>query len=238
MAYEAGLQSDPSSDVCKKGLAEVEKAMDNDADGDGAFSPGGDMGLGKAFSDPQMVRKLENHPKTGPMMKDPAFAAKIRQMQAGGGRADLQGMLADPRMLTVLGVLMGIDIVGAYVVAQCSQLTGRQSAMERPEGSDEMAQDVKPSTPSQSSSSRPARTPAPDPTPSKEKKPAAKEEPVDEPMVVDDSDATAKKQAENLKAKGNVAYKARNFDEAVESYQKAWDTWPKDVAFLTNLSGE
>ena len=108
MAYEAGLQSDPSSDVCKKGLAEVKVAMDKE---DGAFGSGGDMGLGKAFSDPQMVKKLENHPKTGPMMKDPAFAAKIRQLQAGGGKTDLQGMLADPRMLTVLGVLMGIDIV-------------------------------------------------------------------------------------------------------------------------------
>jgi len=111
IAYEAGLQFDPSSDVCKKGLAEVKNAMDNDMNGDGAFGPGGDMGLGKAFSDPQMVRKLENHPKTATMMKDPAFATKIRQLQAGGGRADLQGMLADPRMLTVLGVMMGIDIV-------------------------------------------------------------------------------------------------------------------------------
>ena len=109
MAYEAGIQSDPSSDICKKGLAEVKRAMDTDSES--PFSPGGDMGLGKMFNDPQMVRKLENHPKTSSMMKDPAFAAKISQMQAGGGKGDLQGMLADPRMLTVLGVLMGIDIV-------------------------------------------------------------------------------------------------------------------------------
>ena len=109
MAYEAGLQVDPSSDVCKKGLADVKKAMD--ADADSPFSPGGDMGLGKMFNDPQMVRKLENNPKTRDFMKDPAFAAKIRKMQGGGGQAELSGMLADPRMLTVLGVLMGIDIV-------------------------------------------------------------------------------------------------------------------------------
>lgn len=110
MAYEEGLQSDPASDVCKKGLAEVKKAMD--ADSDSPFGPGGDMGLGRMFSDPGMVRKLEAHPKTSAFMKDPGFAGKIRALQASGGRADMQGMMADPRMLTVLGVLMGIDIVG------------------------------------------------------------------------------------------------------------------------------
>lgn len=66
-----------------------------------------------------------------------------------------------------------------------------------------------------------------------------KEEPVDEPMEVDDnSDAKLKKDAEELKAQGNTAYKAKKFDEAVSLYEKAWDTWPKDVAFLTNLSGQ
>ena len=54
---------------------------------------------------------------------------------------------------------------------------------------------------------------------------------------MEDDDAKAKREAEEMKSKGNVAYKARNFDEAIELYQKAWDTWPKDVTFLTNLSG-
>lgn len=109
--------------------------------------------------------------------------------------------------------------------------------MERPAGSNEMPPDVKPATP-QPSSSRSAPPPAPDPTPTEEKKPVAKEEPADEPMEVDDSDANAKKEAEDLKAKGNAAYKGRKFDEAVEAYQKAWDVSPTDVTFLTNLSGK
>lgn len=52
-----------------------------------------------------------------------------------------------------------------------------------------------------------------------------------------DSDAAAKKEADELKAQGTVAYKARKFDEAAALYQKAWDTYPKDVTYLTNLSG-
>lgn len=57
-------------------------------------------------------------------------------------------------------------------------------------------------------------------------------------MEVDDPDAQTKKEAEAAKAQGNVAYKARRFDEAIEHYSKAWELYPKDVTFLTNLSGE
>ncbi len=85
--------------------------MENDPNG--PFAGGGNdpMGLGRMFSDPGLVRKLEAHPKTSAAMKDPAFRQKIAQLQAGGASADLQGMMMDPRMLSVLGVAMGIDIV-------------------------------------------------------------------------------------------------------------------------------
>jgi stress-induced-phosphoprotein 1 len=57
-------------------------------------------------------------------------------------------------------------------------------------------------------------------------------------MEVDDEEAQAKAVAIEEKTKGNTAYKARQFEEAIAHYTKAWDTWPKDVTFLTNLSGE
>ena len=69
------------------------------------------MGLGKIFNDPGMMAKLENNPKTKGFMADPQFRAKVQQLQASGGTAGLQEMMGDPRMLTVLGVMMGIDIV-------------------------------------------------------------------------------------------------------------------------------
>lgn len=69
------------------------------------------MGLGKIFNDPSMMSKLENHPKTKGFMADPGFRTKVAQLQASGGTAGLQEMMGDPRMLTVLGVMMGIDIV-------------------------------------------------------------------------------------------------------------------------------
>ncbi|WRT66082.1 uncharacterized protein IL334_003035 [Kwoniella shivajii] len=212
MAYEEGLQSDPNSDVLKKGMADVKRVMENESGS--PFGPGGDMGLGKIFNDPSMITKLENHPKTKEHMKDPSFRSSVARLQASGGK-DMGAMMGDPRMLTVLGVMMGIDI----------------DAMERPEGSNEMPPGTKPApTQPQASSSKP--------TPAAEKKPEPTPEVKDEPMEVEeeDSDEVAKKQAADLKTQGNASYKARKFDEAIELYSKAWDTYPKDVTFLTNLS--
>ncbi|WWC89605.1 uncharacterized protein L201_004530 [Kwoniella dendrophila CBS 6074] len=223
MAYEEGLQVDSTSDVLKKGLADVKRAMDNEQ-----ASAGDDMGLGKIFNDPSMISKLENHPKTKQFMLDPTFRQSVSRLQASGGK-DMGMMMGDPRMLTVLGVMMGIDI----------------DAMERPEGSNEMPPGVKPmasasqpqaSSSTSSSSSKPAPTPTPAST---EKKAEPVPEPKDEPMEVEEeesSDAAVQKEAADLKTKGNASYKARKFDEAIELYSKAWEVYPKDVTFLTNLS--
>ena len=57
-------------------------------------------------------------------------------------------------------------------------------------------------------------------------------------MEDDDDETRAKKEAEVAKEAGNVAYKNRNFEEAAKQFQLAWDKWPKNVAYLTNLGGE
>lgn len=128
----------------------------------------------------------------------------------------------DPRMIDVMGVAMGIDMHG----------------FSRPEGSDELPPGIvredKPPSPQRftpsASSSKPASKPAPPP-------PAP--EPEDVEMSEEDlEEARIKKEAEDAKKAGNEAYKKRNFDEAAVLFQKAWDTWPKDVTYLTNLGGE
>lgn len=40
-----------------------------------------------------------------------------------------------------------------------------------------------------------------------------------------------------FKAQGNDAYKARNFDDAISFYEKAWES-NKDITYLNNLAGE
>ena len=41
--------------------------------------------------------------------------------------------------------------------------------------------------------------------------------------------------ADEEKAKGNEAYKARSFDAAISHYEKAWELY-KDITYLNNLS--
>lgn len=106
--------------------------------------------------------------------------------------------------------------------------------MERPEGSNEMPPGVKAQSSddySKLSSSTSSSTPAQPPKPKVE-------EPAEDVEMEDDEDSKAKKEADELKAKGSAAYKARKFDEAEEAYAKAWETSPKDITYLTNLSGK
>lgn len=63
-----------------------------------------------------MFGKLASNPKTAGFMKDEKFVGKLREMQRGGGGmggagGGMENMLGDKRMLTVLGVLMGVDMV-------------------------------------------------------------------------------------------------------------------------------
>lgn len=116
-----------------------------------------------------------------------------------------------------MGVLLGIDMQG----------------FERPEGSDELPPGLQKSAP-EPSASRPSASSAPPKStrPEPETKDAEMAEPEEE-----DEDAKAKKAAEAEKQKGGAAYKARDFTTAAEHYQKAWDLWPKDITYLTNLAG-
>lgn len=78
-----------------------------------------------------------------------------------------------------------------------------------------------------SSSSKPAPPSAPEPV----------SEPEPEPMQVEEVDQS-KQTALDLKKEGTEFYKKREFAQAAEKFEKAWEEWQGDVSFLTNLSGE
>jgi len=128
--------------------------------------------------------------------------------------------LQDSRMIDVLGVLMGVDMQG----------------FDRPEGSDELPPGLSksdmdssptysaPKSPAGASSSR-SQPSAPNPPPTEDA----------DVTMEDEEEVNAKKEAEAAKKAGNEAYRSRNFVEAAKLFEKAWDLWPKDVTFLTNL---
>lgn len=97
-AYKAGLEKNPDDAALKKGLADVERAQ----------TEGSGEGMGKLFQDPQMFEKLAANPKTAPLLADGAFVQKLKDLQKGGGNPMM--MMQDPRMIQVMGVMMGIDL--------------------------------------------------------------------------------------------------------------------------------
>ncbi|PPQ77454.1 hypothetical protein CVT24_009914 [Panaeolus cyanescens] len=201
--YEEGIKLEDSP-ALRKGLQEVRDAK---------ASSGGDegLGMGKLFADPNLFTKLAANARTQKHLADPSFVQKLQMIQQNPRMAE--SALQDPRMIDVLGALMGIDI----------------QASTRPEGSEDLPEGFR------ADSSASTSTPPPQSTPKPPAPPAAAAEPEDEPMEEDIEEAKAKKEAEAAKAAGAAAYKTRNFDEAIKQFQAAWDLWPKDITFLTNL---
>jgi stress-induced-phosphoprotein 1 len=179
--------------------------------------------MGKLFSDPNLFAKLAANPRTSKHLADPSFMQKMQMIQQNPSLAE--SMLGqDARMIDVLGALMGIDMSG----------------FSREEGSDELPPGVtrQPTSPppptstpgASSSTSKPA---APEP---KKEAPKPAPEPVDVEMTEEEQEeAKVKAEAEEEKKKGAAAYKARDFATAETHFSKAWDLWPKDLTYLTNL---
>lgn len=198
-AYEAGLKHDPSNAQLKSGLASVEKAMQQEAGG----NPMG--GLGDMFKDPNMIQKLAANPKTSAYLADPSFMAKLQQIQQNPLAS--QDLFSDPRMIQVLGVMMGVD------------MEVRDSP---PEGSQSYTV------------SEDKDTPMPDAP--KKTEPKKAPEPAPEPEVDEEALEKKKKkeEADKEKALGTENYKKRKFDEAIEHYSKAWELY-QDITYLNNL---
>ena len=60
------------------------------------------------FNDPQMIQKLAANPKTARYLADPSFMAKLQQLAKNP--TDMGAAMSDPRLLEVMGVLLGIDL--------------------------------------------------------------------------------------------------------------------------------
>lgn len=159
------------------------------------------------FKDPQIMQKLAANPKTAPFLADASFMNSLNQIR--NAPALTQDVFSDPRMIQVLGVLMGVDM---------NVMNGQQAA-EQGVGQQDAAED----------------TPMPDA--GAKKQPEPKKEPTPEPEPEDEEAAAAKKAkeaADNEKKLGTEQYKKRNFDEAIAHYTKAWELC-KDITYLNNL---
>ncbi|RYP57180.1 hypothetical protein DL770_010732 [Monosporascus sp. CRB-9-2] len=212
-AYEEGLKHDPNNTGLKSSLASVKRAMEQEAGGAG-FDPTG--GIGKMFSDPNLLQKLMNNPKTSGYFADPSFIAKIQAIQQNP--SNTQELFSDPRMIQVLGVAMGVDM---DMRMPGDEPPGTSSGSNAAAQGDTEMPDIVREEPKTTSKPEPAKAPEPEPEP----------EPEDEETLVKKK---AKEEADKEKALGTENYKKRNFDEAIAHYSKAWELH-KDITYLNNL---
>jgi len=108
-----------------------------------------------------MIQKLASNPKTSGFLADPAFMAKLQSIKNNPENAS--EIFSDPRLLTVMGVLMGVDL----------QMSEREVD---PNQQDSPMPDAPPPAPKQP---EPKKAPEPEPEPEDEEaleKKKAKEE--------------------------------------------------------------
>ncbi|KAJ1668337.1 Hsp90 cochaperone [Coemansia sp. RSA 1813] len=197
--YEAGLRHDPNSALLKKGLSEVESAMDRQVGSGGLEDVGAKMA--DVFQG-DVLAKIAANPKLSPFLADPEYVRKINDIKNNKG--SMGSHYDDQRIITTLFTLMGMG----DIFTQMSPGAGDADAPK----------------------ARPVSTPPPQPEPeSKEPEKMEVEE------TEEDREAAAKKaEAAEAKAKGNAAYKARSFDEALEHYSKAIEIDSTDITFWNN----
>jgi stress-induced-phosphoprotein 1 len=190
-AYEKGLDVEP-------GLAMLTKGLD-DAKREAAAASGGAGGLGQLnamFQSPDLFAKIAGNPQTAAFLADPSFVAKMQELQRDPNT--LQMHMQDQRVMQVMGMLMGVNIMSPDQAAADAKAAGGGSSS--------------------------AKAPEPEPEPEVE-------------LTEEEKARKAKKDvADGHKLKGNDAYKAKKFEEAVTHYEAAIAELPDEMTYYNNLA--
>lgn len=162
--------------------------------------------FGDAFSGPEMWAKLTADPTTRPYLQQPDFVKMMQEIQKNPN--NLNHYLKDQRVMQALGVLLNVKF-----------RTPTHEDAEMPEAS--------PSPPP------PERKRSAEAEPPKEEE----KEPEPEPMeLTEEVKEVKERKAQALKEKeaGNVAYKKKDFDTAIQHYTKAIELDDEEISYIMN----
>ncbi|KAF2361591.1 Tetratricopeptide repeat 1 [Trinorchestia longiramus] len=108
-AYQAGLELDPNNEQLKSGLSECKAKAPRNSNSGGMPGMPGAFNLG--FDNPSVIAKLATDPRTRDFLSDPSYMKMLNELKNDSSK---MGQYAtDKRLLTTLGVMLGVDIGAA-----------------------------------------------------------------------------------------------------------------------------
>lgn len=209
-SYEEGLKLDPNNDQFKEGLARVNDCLTGPGDFGGPQDQGGMFG-----SQQEILKKLLSDPVTKEYFKDKDFITKLQMCQSNP-QFLFSLMNSDPRFMKVFNVMTGIsmDDLKKASAGMPPGGPGSESHEHEHEHGPECKHEHE------------------HPHPHFHEPPKAPEPP--KPSEPETPEQTAKREAEEAKAKGNQAYKEKKFEEALGWYDKAIALNKTEPIYLLN----
>ena len=197
--YEKALEMDPQNQQLRKSLNEVTQLLS---------SPPSNAGMNPFSSlfEGDLVAKLASKPQLAPLLADRDLMSKLTAIQQNPKM--LEQYISDPRVMQVIGALLGVNITTPDAFDPNNQAT-EDSPMD-------------------------TEQPASTSVPKYEEPPKQEETPKQDEQESAAESLPEKEEAKREKELGNQCYKKKQFSAALEHYARASELDSTDISILNN----
>jgi len=225
-AAEKGLGIDPTNAALQAAKSSVQQAKAQQSASAFGSGMGGPMGgLGQVFG-PGLRQKIAKHPTLSKHLSDDDFSDMINKLQSGDTSVlEGQGM-QDPRLMEVLGFLLGINVDPQAQERAAAAQRADPAAMRAAHEAQAKAEKDR------TAADKAARVQAEQRAKQAEEAAAAARRAAETPEERQAREVAEAAQAK--KAEGNAHYKQKDFDAALQCYDAALALEPNNITYRLN----